>query len=86
MPTVLNPLNFIITCVAGWLNQHQQNRINYLIEENRVLREQFGNRRLRFTDDQRRGLPQEPKRSAVLHSQASALSLLPKLCWHGIES
>ena len=38
------------------MNQRQQNVIEYLREENRVLREQLGDRRLRFTDDQRRRL------------------------------
>ena len=38
------------------MNQRQQNGIEYLREENRVLREQLGKRRLRFTDDQRRRL------------------------------
>ena len=30
-----------------WLNQRQQHVIEYLVEENRILREQIGNRRLR---------------------------------------
>jgi len=38
------------------MNQHQHHVINYLIEENRVLREQIGTRRTRFSDDQRRRL------------------------------
>lgn len=38
------------------MNQQQQQAIDYLREENRVLREQLGGRRLRFTDDQRRRL------------------------------
>ena len=38
------------------MNQKQQHAIEYLREENRVLREQLGTRRLRFTDDQRRRL------------------------------
>jgi hypothetical protein len=29
----LNPLSFIITSIAGWLNQYQQHFIDYLIEE-----------------------------------------------------
>ena len=41
---------------AGWVNRHQLDMIAYLKEENRVLREQIGGRRLRFTDDQRRRL------------------------------
>ncbi len=42
--------------VAGWKNQEQQHVMQYLREENRVLRAQLGSRRLRFTDDQRRSL------------------------------
>jgi hypothetical protein len=39
--------------VAGWLNRQQQVVIDYLIEENRVLKEQVEGQRLRFTDEQR---------------------------------
>src|SRR6202008_1817933 len=35
------------------VNQQQREIIDYLQTENRVLREQLGSRRLRFTDDQR---------------------------------
>src|SRR5215472_6956032 len=38
------------------MNQQQLQWIDYLREENRVLREQLGQRRLRFNDDQRRRL------------------------------
>lgn len=34
------------------MNQQRQHAIEYLREENRVLRDQLGNRRLRFTDVQ----------------------------------
>jgi hypothetical protein len=56
MRTLLDPLSFLVVSLSGWLNQHQQQVIHYLIEENRVLREQIGNRRMRFSDDQRRRL------------------------------
>jgi len=49
-------LEFLILLVAGWVNRRQQETIDYLREENRVLREQLGGRRLRLTDDQRRRL------------------------------
>ncbi len=42
-----------LVALAGWINQQQRDVIDYLREENRVLREQPGPRRLRFTDDQR---------------------------------
>ena len=53
---VLDPFRFVVISIAGWMNHQQQQAIDYLREENRVLREQFGGRRLRFTDDQRRWL------------------------------
>jgi hypothetical protein len=42
-------------------NQRQQQVIEYLIEENRVLREQIGERRMRFTDNQHRRLAARAK-------------------------
>jgi hypothetical protein len=50
------PLRFVLGALAGWVNQQQRDVIDYLQEENRVLREQLGPRRLRFTDAQRRRL------------------------------
>src|SRR5438128_6966480 len=49
-------LHVLIAMVAGWLQRHQQQVITYLIEENRVLKAQFGGRRLRLTDTERRRL------------------------------
>ena len=43
------------------MNQRQREAIDYLREENQVLREQLGDRRLRFTDDQRRRLAVKAK-------------------------
>jgi transposase InsO family protein len=50
------PLQFLLLVFAGWVNRHQCDIVAYLQEENRVLREQLGDRRLRFTDAQRRRL------------------------------
>jgi len=47
MPRVLDPFRFVLIAVAGWMNQRQLEIIDYLREENRVLREQLGRRRLR---------------------------------------
>lgn len=49
-------LQFLISILAGWVNRGQQDLIEYLQEENRVLREQLGAKRLLFTDVQRRRL------------------------------
>ena len=58
----LDPFSFLITTLAGWMNQHQGYVIEYLMEENRILREQIGERRLRFNDDQRRRLAAKAKK------------------------
>ena len=49
-------LRFLILTAAGWVNRHQEDVIDYLREETRVLREQRGPRPLRLTDAQRRRL------------------------------
>ena len=54
-------LQFLLLTFAGWVNRRQQEVIDYLMEENRVLREQLGGRRLRLTDDQRRRLAAKGK-------------------------
>ena len=51
----------MLIAVAGWMNQRQLQVIDYLREENRVLREQLGGRRLRLNDDQRRRLAAKAK-------------------------
>jgi len=56
MSKTLDPFRFLLIVVAGWMNQRQQHAIEYLREENRVLRAQLGNRLLRLTDEQRRSL------------------------------
>ena len=56
MPTALDPFRFLLIALAGWMNERQLQMIEYLREENRVLREQIGDGRLRLTDHQRRRL------------------------------
>ena len=56
MRLALDPFRLLLVSLAGWLNQQQQDVIDYLQEENRVLREQLGGQRLHFNDDQRRRL------------------------------
>ena len=56
------PLQFLILTVSGWVNRNQQDVIEYLREENRILREHVGDRRLRFTDVQRRRLATKARR------------------------
>ena len=50
------PFQMLIMMFAGWVNEQQRTIIGYLQEENRVLRELNGRKRLRFNNDQRRRL------------------------------
>ena len=58
----IHPLQVLLLTVSGWVNRHQQDVIAYLLEENRILKEQFKGRSLRLTDDQRRSLAAKAKR------------------------
>jgi hypothetical protein len=51
-----SPFALAVSILAGSLNRRQQDAIDYLREENRVLREMLGGRRLLFTDAQRKRL------------------------------
>ena len=51
----------MLIAVSGWMNQRQLLVIDYLCEENRVLREQLGGRRVRLDDNQRRRLAVKAK-------------------------
>jgi hypothetical protein len=50
MRLALDPFRLLLISLAGFLNQQQQDVIEYLHEENRVLREQLGGKRLRFNE------------------------------------
>ena len=38
------PLQVLLLTVSGWANRHQQEVVEYLVEENRVLKEQMKGR------------------------------------------
>jgi hypothetical protein len=80
----LDPFSFLVISMAGWLNQKQQRVIDYLVEENRVLREQIGCRRLRFKDDQRRRLAAKAKKLGrkILAQIATIVTPQTLLAWH----
>jgi len=56
MERTLSPLTFIIAVVSGWIARQQLEVLEYLREEPRVLKRQLGKRRLKLTDEDRRGL------------------------------
>ena len=54
--------HFVVAMVSGWVNRHQQQVIEYLQEENRVLRDLHGKTRPRLTDAQRIRLAERAKK------------------------
>src|SRR5260370_28749386 len=79
----MNPLAFLLLCVAGWMTRNQQAVIEYLREEVRVLKEQLG-RRPRFNDTQRRRLAVKGKSVGKKNLLRFAGIVTPDtlLAWH----
>jgi putative transposase len=77
-------LHFFVFTVAGWISSGQQDLIDYLREENRVLREQLRGRRLQLTDDQRRRLAIRAKvlGRAALQGLTSIVTPDTLLAWY----
>ena len=46
----------LLMMLAGWMNRHQQDVIEYLKEANKILREKLGNKRIFLNDRQKTGL------------------------------
>jgi transposase InsO family protein len=84
MIRLLDPFRFVLIAVSGWMNNRQLLLIDYLREENRVLREQLGGKRLRFTNDQRRRLAAKAKGLGrkVLVELGTIVSPETLLAWH----
>jgi len=84
MPRVLDPFRFLLIAVAGWMNRHQLQIINYLREENRILRKQLGGRRVRLNDDQPRRLAAKAKGLGrkILAQVATIVTFETLLAWH----
>jgi transposase InsO family protein len=79
-------LQLLLATCAGWVNRQQSQVIDYLIEENRVLKEQLesSGKRLRFTDDQRRRLAArgKPLGRKALCRIATIVTADTILAWH----
>ena len=61
----MDVFRLLLVSLAGWMNRQQQDVIDYLQVEIRVLKEMAekrGGKRLRFTDDQRARLARKAKR------------------------
>jgi putative transposase len=79
-------LQLLLAKCAGWVGRQQSEVIIYLIEENRVLKEELksGGKRLRFTDDQRGRLAAKgkPLGRKVLCQIATIVTSDTIMAWH----
>ena len=77
-------LQLLLATFSGWVNRDQAQIVAYLVEENRVLREQLGERRPRLTDDQRRRLAAKGKPLGwrLLHRVATIVTPDTIMRWH----
>jgi len=46
MKSTLQPWQILLLILAGWLNRHQQDVIDYLLAENRILQEKLGKKHM----------------------------------------
>ena len=78
------PRRALLLTVVGWVSREQQRTIDYLVEENRVLKEQLGSSRLRLTNDQRRRLAEKGKQLGrrILGRFATIVSPDTIMRWH----
>jgi hypothetical protein len=84
MRRTVDPFRLLLVSIAGWLSQQQRDAIDYLREENRVLREQLGGKRLGLNDDQRRRLAAKAKvlGRRILREVATIVTPETLLAWH----
>lgn len=84
MKAEIYPLQVLFLTVSGWVNRCQPDVIEYLVEENRVLKEQMKGRRLRLTGEQRRRLAAKGKRLGrqTLNRVATIVTPDTILRWH----
>ena len=78
------PLQMLLLTVSGVVNRHQANVIAYLVEENRVLKEQFSGKVPRLNDEQRRRLAAKAKLLGrrALNSVATIVTPDSLMRWH----
>ena len=71
------PYTMLLMMLAGWINRQQQDAINYLMEENKILKHELleatGKKRIILNDRQRRRL-------AVLAKRVGRKMLFDILC------
>jgi len=80
----LQPWQLLLLVLAGWINRHQENVIEYLLAENRVLRQKIGRKRILLSIAQRRLLAVKGKilGRKMLEKVAGIVTPETILRWH----
>jgi putative transposase len=84
MKPQFQPWHLLLLILAGWINRRQQDAVEYLLTENRVLKEKFGEKRIPLNDDQRRRLAVKGKILGWKMLERLATIVTPEriLRWH----
>jgi putative transposase len=84
MKSQFQPWQFLLLILAGWINRRQQDAVEYLIMENRILRGKLGKKRILLDDDQRRRLAVKGKilGRKMLEQLATIVTPDTILRWH----
>ena len=74
----------VLMCLAGLMNREQHMVIDYLREENKILKEHLSGKRLRYTDKQRRRLALKAKSLGckILGQIVTLVTPDALLAWH----
>ena len=94
MKELLPPWQLLLLVLAGWVNRQQQDVVEYLLAENRILRQKLGKKRILLTEEQRRCLAIKGKIlgrkmleqvvGIVTLSFAKTPAALKRLTFHGL--
>ena len=84
MKPQFQPWHLLLLILAHWINRRQQDAIEYLLTETRVLRGKLGRKRILLNDDQRRRLAVKGKILGRKMLEQLAGIVTPKtiLRWH----
>jgi len=84
MKALLQPRQLLLFILAGWINRRQQDAVEYLLTENRVLRAKLGKKRILLNDDERRRLAVKGKilGRQMLEQLATIVTPETTLRWH----
>jgi hypothetical protein len=84
MKALLQPRQLLLFILACWINRRQQDSVEYLLTENRVLRAKLGKKRILLNDDERRRLAVKGKilGRQMLEQLATIVTPETILRWH----